>query len=127
MPTDIRLLAYSAILAWIMIILASNLRAGADLKLMFGNREDMPKPTALSGRADRAAANMLENLILFVAVLFAAHGAGASQDRLTLGARLFFYGRLAYFPVYLLGIRYLRTTTWAVGVAGMGVLLASVL
>jgi uncharacterized MAPEG superfamily protein len=127
MPIDVRLLAYAAVLAWIMILTASFLRSGGDLRLMFGNRGEMPAPGALSGRADRAAANMLENLILFVALLVAAHGAGASQDRLTLGARLFFYGRLAYFPVYLLGVRYLRTTLWLVSVAGMGVLLASVL
>ena len=126
MPTELRLLAYAAILSWLMIIVASGLKAGFDLQIMFGNREALPNQTPLAGRAQRAASNMLENMVLFVAVLIATSGA-RDHDKIVLGARMFFWARLAYFPVYLAGIVYLRTALWAVGVAGMGVMLTAAL
>lgn len=130
MPVEIRLLAYSAVLAWLMIITASALRARWNLDVMFGNREDVREPTAMAGRADRAAKNMLENLVLFAAVTLVAAvspDARGERDQVELGARLFFYARLAYWPVYVLGIRYLRTGLWAVAVAGMALMLHAAL
>jgi uncharacterized MAPEG superfamily protein len=126
LPPAVRLLAYCAILTYLMIITASMLRSKGSLSLAFGNRGDMPEPTPMAARADRAAKNMLENMVLFVAVAVATIGA-ADHDRVTLGARLFFWARLAYFPVYVFGITYLRTALWAVGIAGMGVMLSAVL
>jgi uncharacterized MAPEG superfamily protein len=70
---------------------------------------------------------MLENMILFVAVLVAAHRAGASQESLDLGARLFFYSRVSYFLVYLAGISYIRTLFWLSGMVGVGVIAAAAL
>jgi uncharacterized MAPEG superfamily protein len=68
---------------------------------------------------------MLENLLLFTAALVAARLSGAEPARLALGAHIFFWARLAYFPVYLAGVRYLRTAIWAVGVVGIGVITAA--
>ena len=126
LPPELRLLAYSAILTWLMIVVASGLKANFDLRLMFGNREQQPEPTPLAGRADRAARNMIENLVLFVAVTLATVGAH-EHDRVVLGARIFFWARVAYFPVYLAGITHLRTAIWATSIAGMGVMLSAVL
>jgi uncharacterized MAPEG superfamily protein len=81
----------------------------------------MPEPTPIAGRADRAAKNMIENLVLFTALVAATHLAGrGASERATLGSTLFFWARLAYFPTYLIGIPYLRTLIWTVGVAGCG-------
>ncbi len=124
MTPDLRMLACAAALTWLMLMASSFLRTrwwtwrGALLAL--GNRGEMPEPTPLAGRADRAAKNMLENFVLFAALLLAAHAANVAPSRLELGAELFFWSRLAYFPVYLAGIPYLRTALWAVGVVGMG-------
>lgn len=126
LPTELRLLAYSAILTWLMIVVAAGLKAGFDLRVMFGNRADVAAPTPIAGRAARAAANMLENMVLFVAVTLATVGAH-EHDRVVLGARIFFWARVAYFPVYLAGITYVRTALWLAGVVGMGVMLSTVL
>jgi uncharacterized MAPEG superfamily protein len=126
MPTELRLLAYSAILTWLMIVFASGLKARFDLAVMFGNRADPDEPTPMAGRADRAAKNMLENMVLFVAVTLATAGAH-EHDRVVLGARIFFWARVAYFPVYVAGITYLRTALWLTGVVGMGIMLSTVL
>ncbi|HVV86300.1 MAG TPA: MAPEG family protein [Kofleriaceae bacterium] len=128
MPLELRLLAYSAILTWLMIVTASLVRSGGSLAIAFGNRDDVPPPTPVGGRADRAAKNMLENLALFTAVTLAA-GAGGSahHDRVVLGARIFFWARVAYWPVYLAGIKYLRTALWFASILGMAVMLSAVL
>ncbi len=129
MPPELRLLAYSAILTWLMIITASMLRAGFDLRIAFGNREALPEQTPMAGRAARAAANMLENMVLFTAVMLVSMSARGedAHDRIVLGARIFFWARLAYFPVYVAGITYLRTALWTAGIAGLAIMLSATL
>jgi uncharacterized MAPEG superfamily protein len=95
------------------------------MKVAFGNRDDVPEPTPLVGRADRAARNMLENLVLFTAVLAAVRLAGVHDGRVDLGAKIFFWARVAYFPVYLAGIAYVRTAIWSVSVVGLAMIVAS--
>src|ERR1043165_4972006 len=118
MPTDLRLLTYSVVLTWLMLLSASLLRARAwtppGMVVAFGNRDDVPEPSPLAGRADRAARNMVENLVMFAALVCVANLLRLPSERLELGARLFFYARVLYFPVYLAGIKYLRTAVWTV-------------
>ena len=118
--TDVHFLLTSVALAWIMIMTAAELhtptwtRAGA--KHAFGNREALPERSALAGRADRAAKNMIENLVLFVALFVAARAANVD---VTLGAAVFFFARLAYFVVYLVGVPYLRSALWGLSLLAM--------
>ena len=130
MNDDLRWLAWSVVLTWGMLLAASLYRAAAwtpgGLKLALGNRENMPPPSAMAGRADRAARNMMEALLLFAPLLLAAHLAGKADARVLLGAQLFFWGRLAYAPIYWAGIPYLRTVAWVVALWGT-VLVGSVL
>jgi uncharacterized MAPEG superfamily protein len=129
MTTDLRMLVYSTVLTWVMLFTASTLRSRSwtpsGMKIGFGNRDDVPEPTPLAARADRAAKNMLENLVLFVAAIVAARFSVADPEDLALGSQLFFHARVAYFAVYLAGIPYLRTLVWAVGVTGITLVLAA--
>ena len=84
-----------------------------------GNRDKLPPPTAISGRADRAAMTTLENFPIFAALALTAHVAGVDGEQVARGAAIFFWARVAYFPIYLAGIEVLRTVVWAVSVAGM--------
>ena len=119
MADDAHILAYCAILTWLMIMGAAYIRTGGSFSLMFSNRDALPPESALAGRADRAVKNMLENMVLFIAAWAAAKGAGAGGWKVTRGAQLFFVARVAYWPVYLAGIRVVRTTLWFAGVAGI--------
>ena len=120
MPTS---LVYSAILTLVMILTAgvgkgqywtvSGLMFGA------GNRDNYPDEVPWAGRADRAAKNMMESMLVFVGLVAAAQGMGVSNDATTLGATLFFWARLIYFPVYVAGIPWLRTGVWTVGIVGL--------
>jgi uncharacterized MAPEG superfamily protein len=127
MSQDVAYLVASAILTWVSVLAASLIRVRGwtvpGFVLALGNRDSLPDPTALAGRADRAARNMLENLVLFIAVLAAVHFAGVAGDLTDLGAAVFFWSRLAFWFAYLAGIVYLRTLLWAGGVAGMAMIL----
>jgi uncharacterized MAPEG superfamily protein len=124
MTLDIRLLIYSVILNWVMIMVAGSLRnrLWTPSGILYGvsNRDQAAvDPSTMAGRADRAAKNMLENLLLFATLLLAARVAGVAADKLVFPAQLFFYARLAYFPIYVVGIPYIRTVVWLIGVIGM--------
>ena len=62
---------------------------------------------------------MLESLVLFAALVIVAHMAGVANDTTVLGAQLFFWARLAYAIVYLLGLPWVRTGLWAVSMVGL--------
>ncbi len=131
MQTSAHLLAACALLYWIMVLVAGVLRlrvwTKAGMVLGFGNRETMPEPSLIAGRSERAARNMLENLVVFAALLLAAWMAKVPEAELVFPAQLFFWARLAYFPTYVVGIHYLRTAFWAAGAAGTAMLAWSVL
>jgi uncharacterized MAPEG superfamily protein len=63
---------------------------------------------------------MLENLVLFVALIVAV--GGREPARVELGATVFVIARVVYWPVYLAGIRGLRTVVWGVGVIGLAII-----
>jgi uncharacterized MAPEG superfamily protein len=131
MTPDLRFLIYSAVLTWVMVLTASLFRTRGwtmmGVNLAFGNRDNLPEATLIAGRAERAVRNMLENMVLLIALLVVAHSAGVTDTRVATGAQLFFWARLVYFPVYLAGVRYMRTAVWFVGLIGLGVILAAVI
>jgi uncharacterized MAPEG superfamily protein len=92
------------------------------LPMLAGNREGMPEITGWGGRAARAHRNMLENLVLFAALVLVAVAAGKTNAMTLLGAQIFVYARLAYAAVYLAGIPWLRTGVWAVSVVGLAMI-----
>ncbi|HWO11099.1 MAG TPA: MAPEG family protein [Polyangiaceae bacterium] len=120
--TDTQLLLAAALLTWATSMLASVLRTRSwtleGQKLALGNRDAMPEPSPLAGRTERAARNNVENLALFVAVWAAARLGGAPPAPVAFGAQLFLWSRCAYTLVYMIGIPYLRTVLFAVGVVG---------
>jgi uncharacterized MAPEG superfamily protein len=129
MGKDLYYLAASAILTLVMVLIAATLRARAwtpeGLAIAVGNRENLPAATPLAGRAERAARNMVDNMVLFAVVMLAAHIAGVLGPRVALGAEIFFWARLVYFPTYLAGIAYLRTVVWLVSIVGLGIIVSA--
>jgi uncharacterized MAPEG superfamily protein len=130
MTKTLMIVAEMAAINWVLIMAASLLRVRAwtpqGMLAAFGNREHLPPAEGLVGRTDRAAKNMLENLVLFSALALAASVGGVADPRVELGARLFFWARIVYIPIYMIGIPYLRTAAWGAGVVGMGMMLMAI-
>ena len=69
--------------------------------------------------------NAVENLVIFAPLVLILNALDYSTTWTALAAAVFFWARVAYFPVYLAGIRYLRTLIWMVGVIGLAAMLAA--
>jgi uncharacterized MAPEG superfamily protein len=127
MTVDLQLAAFAVVLTWVMVVSASLLKARS-LKVAFGNRGDAPPSApAWIDRADRAAKNMLENLPLFLGLVAIAHLGGRHTSLVDLGAHLFFWARLVYWPIYLAGIPVVRTLIWSVSIAGLALIFTALL
>ena len=120
MSLELKLLVWTMALALIQMLVAL---LGAIAQVGFlplvGNREKLPAIEGWAGRAQRAHRNMLESLTIFAALVLVAQFAGKINAATALGAQLFFWGRLAYAPVYVIGIPWLRTALWGVSFAGL--------
>jgi uncharacterized MAPEG superfamily protein len=120
MSVEMELLVWATALTLIQAVIAllgAMLQVG--LPALAGNREDLRPIEGWPSRAQRAHRNMLENLVLFAALVLVAQIAGRTDATTALGARLFFWARVAYVPVYLIGIPWVRTGLWGVSVVGL--------
>ena len=54
----------------------------------------------------------------FAILVLTAHLTGKANDTTALGAGIFFWGRVAHFLVYVLGIPYLRTVVFGIATLG---------
>lgn len=117
------------IVTWLALLLASLMRAQGwtppGFLLALGNRDNMPTPSAVAGRATRASVNTLEAFVLFAPLALVAHTVAAANPQVLLGAQIFFWSRLVYLAVYVAGIAYVRTLVWGAGYAGLVMMILS--
>jgi len=128
MTIELKLLVWSTALALaqMLIALVAAMAQIGPVSLV-GNRENLPAFEGWAGRAQRAHRNMLESLTVFAVLVLVAQLAGKSNSTTAFGAQLFFWSRLAYAPVYVIGIPWLRTALWGVSFAGLLQILSQVL
>jgi uncharacterized MAPEG superfamily protein len=85
-----------------------------------GNRDgDAPPLGPVAGRADRASRNFLETFPFFAAALVCAIAMHREGHLAVVGAHLYFWARVVYLPVYLVGIPGLRSLLWIAGTVGL--------
>ena len=128
MSLEMKLLCWSVVLTMVQVVIAAT---GATMKVgmpaLAGNREGLPPIDGWAGRAIRAHRNMLENLVLFASLVLVAQIAGKTGATTALGAQLFFWARVAYAPIYLAGIPWLRTGAYLVSTVGLVLILLQLL
>jgi uncharacterized MAPEG superfamily protein len=123
MSPDLHALLLSVILCFVqMLIAATGANTQVGLPTLAGNREDLPDMVGWAGRARRAHLNMIENLVLFAPLVLIAAVAGKANATTAMGAMIFFWARLAYAVIYLIGLPWLRTLAWFVSVIGMAMI-----
>lgn len=120
LPTELAVLAWGCILALVHILAAAQVKTRQyGTKWNMGARdEDLPPINPLGGRLTRAQANFFETLPIFIAAVLLAAAVGSS-DGTRLGAWLWLGGRVAYLPLYALGVPVVRSIAWIVSVVGI--------
>lgn len=88
-----------------------------------GPRDHEGKEDVFSGRARRTVNNHIEGLVLFGFAILIVEASGLNSALTTLGAALYFWARLAYAPIYLLGVPVIRTIVWTVSLLGILIVL----
>jgi uncharacterized MAPEG superfamily protein len=120
MSMDLKYLLFSVLLTFVQVLIAA---AAANqvvgLPALAGNRDGLPEMTGFAWRAKRAHLNMIENMVLFTALVLVTAVAGKANAMTAMGALVFFWARLIYAVIFLLGIPWLRTLAWVVSVIGM--------
>jgi uncharacterized MAPEG superfamily protein len=122
---EMKILAWTVCLGLLHIAIAATLGTQQrGLKWNVGNRDGETKPlTGIAARADRANRNFLETFPLFAAAILVLAVQGSFDAHTAAYAQLYFWARVAYLAIYLIGIPYLRTAIWAASIAGLVLLL----
>ena len=125
MSTELKMLAYTVLLGIAQLVAAATMSTvQRGLKWNMSARDT--KAAELIGRAgriDRAFRNLLETFPFFLAAVVFVQAGNLNNSHTALGAELYFFARLIYFPIYIMGLPGIRTAVWFAGVAGILVML----
>lgn len=121
MTIELKYLGWSVLLGIAYVLIAAGLATQQrGLKWNASNRDGEPMAlTGAAARAARANANFLETFGFFAAAVLAVVLAKENTSHTVLGSQIYFWARVAYLPIYLIGIPYLRTVVWAISFWGI--------
>lgn len=128
MAIELQFLAWAIVLGIVQLLLAAMLvTRQRGLAWNTGPRDTSPPLTGVAGRSDRALRNFLETFPFFAAAVLAVTVAGRTSELTALGVQLYVWARVAYVPLYLGGVRYVRSLAWMVAMAGLALVLMPLL
>jgi len=110
---DLALVILFTGLMWIPYTLALIARGG--LGAATGNRDAPTELPAWAGRAKRAHANAVENLVLFAPALLGAVALGADTQVVAQAAHVYLAARIVHYLAYVAGIPFVRTLAFVRG------------
>ena len=129
MSVELRMLAFSVVLGLVQIIAASH---AASLQRGYrwtaSPRDEKVEPLrGVAGRLNRALRNFVETFPLFAAVVLAAHVTDTHNALTEWGARLYFWGRVAYVLLYAAGVPLISSLLWNVATIGIALIVGALL
>jgi uncharacterized MAPEG superfamily protein len=126
--TELIYLAYAAALTgvlWIPYIL-DRIRAWGLLAAV-GYPENPPPQAPWARRLMKAHANAVENLVVFAALVLAAHALGIAGGAVAMAAMLYFWARVVHVVAYTFALPWVRTLAFTAGFIAQAVIAWQVL
>lgn len=122
------MLTFSVVLGIVQVIITSHAASfQRGYRWTAGSRDEEAPLRGVAGRLDRALRNFLETFPLFAAIVLVAHVSDTRDSFTEWGARLYFWARVVYVPLYAAGIPLIRSLVWNVATVGILLLIAAVL
>ena len=84
-----------------------------------GSRDDEVLVSGIGGRFERAYYNMLETFPIFAAMVLTIQVTESWTATSALAVQLYFWARVVYLPLYIIGIPFFRTAVWLTSMAGI--------
>jgi len=128
MSTEISMLAGAGALLLLMTLIQGTRNVLVlGLNTAAGNQHDIAPWSGFNDRLNRAIRNQIEGLAIFTPLVLAVVIAGLNNDTTASGAQYFVGARVVHAVVFTLGVPWLRTAAWAVGVAGIAMVASPLL
>ena len=127
MTIELTMLALSIVLGFVHVMAAVRaVTRQYGSKWNMGARDEiLPPMEPLPGRLTRARDNFLETFPFFAVAVLIAHVAERNGLLTLIGVQLYFWARVAYLPLYALGIPKIRTVAWIIATLGIALVMAS--
>jgi uncharacterized MAPEG superfamily protein len=127
MTFEMKLLLWSTVIG-LLQCLATGMAVTSQRGLKFGGsaRDDQKPIGGVGGRVIRAFSNFKETFVFFVALVLVGQVLNRHSGLTLLGANLYFWGRVIYWPLYVAGVPMVRSVAWVVAIAGIVLLLIGV-
>jgi uncharacterized MAPEG superfamily protein len=127
MTFEIKLLLWSVVIG-LLQCLATGMAVTSQRGIAFGGsaRDDQKPIEGVGGRVIRAFTNFKETYIFFVALVLVGQVLDRHSALTVIGANLYFWGRVVYWPLYVAGVPMVRSLVWVVAVLGIVLLLIGV-
>ena len=121
MTTELQMLGWSVLLGIVQVLVAAALGTWqCGLRWNVGNRDGDPGPLrGYAARAARASRNFLETFAFFAAATLPVVATRQAGAHTAIGAQVYFWARVAYLPIHVVGIPCLRTAVWAASLWGI--------
>jgi uncharacterized MAPEG superfamily protein len=121
MTIEIKMLIYSVVLGIVQLMITSGAVTHVRGVLWNASSRDTPQAplTGAPARLQRAFENFKETFPFFLTAVLLTHLLAKNNAQTALGTQLYFGARVIYFPIYAIGIPYLRTLVWLVSMAGL--------
>jgi uncharacterized MAPEG superfamily protein len=129
MNTELIVLAWGCVLALVHVLAAVRVKTRQyGTRWNLGARdEELPPPQPIVGRLARAQSNFFETFPVYAAAALIVSIADRTDSWTALGALLWIVGRIAYLPLYALGVRYVRSAAWLLSLVGIALVLRAAL
>ena len=126
MTTELTMLAWSIVLGIVHVFATGQVAvAQHGLAYNMGPRDDQRPMTGKGARLIRAYANYMQTFPFFVAAVLMAHAMGRHSWLTVAGAECYFWARVVYVPLYVLGVPAVRSLAFVAATVGIAMILSA--